>query len=65
MQTVYIGDNLHEMLNPIFWGKKKKKREKNPINLSSAKSAHGIVSVNYVISDASTKRLVIFFWHSN
>ena len=28
MQTVYIGDNLHEMLNPIFWGKKKRKKKK-------------------------------------
>ena len=33
MQTLSIGDNLHEMSNPIFWEKKKK-----IINLSSAES---------------------------
>ena len=24
MQIVSIGDNLHEMSNPVFWGEKKK-----------------------------------------
>ena len=32
MQIVSIGDNLHEMSDPIFWENKK-----NIINLSSAK----------------------------
>ena len=31
MQIVSIGDNLHEMSNPVFWEKNKK----NIINLSS------------------------------
>ena len=25
MQIVYIGDNLHEISNPVFWKKKRKK----------------------------------------
>ena len=33
MQIVSNGNNLHEILNPVFWGEKKKK-EKN-IHLSS------------------------------
>ena len=34
MQIVSNGNNLHEILNPVFWEKKEKKKEKN-IHLSS------------------------------
>ena len=27
MQIVSIGDNLHEMSNPVFWKKEKKKKK--------------------------------------
>ena len=43
MQIVSLGDNLHEVSDPIF--KENKKREKI-ICLSSAESAHGMVSVD-------------------
>ena len=36
MQSVFLGNNLHEMSNPIFW----KKKEKNISNLLSAEFAH-------------------------
>ena len=39
MQTVFLGDNLHEMSNIIFW------KNKNLINLLSSESAHNIVIV--------------------
>ena len=41
MQIVSYGDNLHEVSDPIF-----KEDIKNVINLSSAESAHSVVSVN-------------------
>ena len=41
MQIVSNGDNLHEISNPVFWGKK----EKNIINLSSAEFALRVVKV--------------------
>ena len=39
MQIV-LGDNLHEMSNPVFWENKK-----NIINLSSAENAQRVVKV--------------------
>ena len=41
MQIVSIGDNLHEISNPVFWENKK-----NIINLSSAELAQKVVKVN-------------------
>ena len=38
MQIVSIGDNLHEMSNPVYWEK--------IITLSSAKLAERVVHVN-------------------
>ena len=46
MQIVSSGDNLHEMLNPVFWEKK----EKNIINLPSAENAQKMVQVKPFIS---------------
>ena len=40
MQIVSNGDNLHEILNPVFW-----KNKNNIINLSSAEYAHRLVKV--------------------
>ena len=40
MQTVSNGDNLHEMLNPVFLEKIRKN-----IELRSAKYAHSVVKV--------------------
>ena len=40
MQIVSIGDNLHEVSNPVFWENKK-----NTINLSSAELAYSAVKV--------------------
>ena len=40
MQIVSNGDNLHEMLNPVFWEKKKKK---NIAYLLSAELAQRVV----------------------
>ena len=37
-----MGDNLHEMLNPVFWGKKNKK---NITNLSSAELAQRVIKI--------------------
>ena len=34
MQTLLLGDNLREMINPVYWEKKKKKK----IKMSSAKN---------------------------
>ena len=33
MQNIFIGDNLHELSNSVFWGKKNKK---NYFKISSA-----------------------------
>ena len=41
MQIVSLGDNLHEMVNPIFW-----ENDSNIISLSSAELAQGVVMVN-------------------
>ena len=41
MQIVSLGDNLHEVSDPIFLENKK-----NVTNLSSAESAHSMVSFN-------------------
>ena len=41
MQIVSLGDNLHEISNPIFW----ENVQKNIIYLSSAEFAHSTVSV--------------------
>ena len=41
MQTVSIGDSLHEMSNPVFGGNKK-----DITNLSSAELAVGVVKIN-------------------
>ena len=41
MQIVSNGDNLHEMLNPVFWEKNKK----NIINLSFAELTKRVVKV--------------------
>ena len=40
MQIVSIGDNLHEMSNPVFWKNKKKF-----INMLSAELAQKVVKV--------------------
>ena len=40
MQIVSIGDNLHEISNPVFWEKKKKYS-----NFSSAELAKSVVKV--------------------
>ena len=40
MQTVSIGDNLHEMSNPVFWLIKNKKKM---IYLSSAELAQRVI----------------------
>ena len=42
MQSVFNGGNLHEMSNPIFW---KKKKKKNWTNLSSAEIVLCVVKV--------------------
>ena len=44
-----LGDNLHEMPNPVFWENKK-----NIISLSSAGFAHSMVKVNYVINSVKS-----------
>ena len=54
MQIVSEEDNLHEMSNPIFWENKK-----NLIYLSSAESAHHMISV---ISKKKTKEVFRFFF---
>ena len=41
VQIISLGDNLHEMSNPIS----QKKNEKTLFNLSSAEPAHGMVHV--------------------
>ena len=40
MQIVSIGDNLHEMSNPVFWEKKK-----SITNLSYAELAQAVIKV--------------------
>ena len=42
MQIVSLGDNLHDMSIPIFWGK----TQKSIINLSSSEFAHTVPSIN-------------------
>ena len=44
MHIVSLGDNLHEMSNPILWENKKKN-----INMSSAEFAHSVVKVKEVV----------------
>ena len=39
MQIISIGDNLHEVSNPVYWGTYKK----NITNLSSAEYAKRVV----------------------
>ena len=58
MQIVSLGDNLHEMSNP-FSGKIKK----NLINLSSAESAHSMLSVKapYKIAADNILNCSVFF----
>ena len=46
MQTASLGDRSHEMSNPIL----QEKIRKNLINLSSAESAHSVVSNNSQMS---------------
>ena len=43
MQIVYNRDNLHEMSDPVFWEKNKKKI--NITNLSSAEFAQRMVTI--------------------
>ena len=59
MQIVSLGDNLHEMSN-AFSGKIKK----NLINLSSAESAHSMLSVKaqYIKSQQTTFSIVLCFF---
>ena len=38
MQIVSTGDNLHEMLNSIFWKKKKKKKKSQKSIIMSAEN---------------------------
>ena len=42
MQIVSLGDNLHDMSIPIFWGK----TQKSIINLSSSEFVHSVPSIN-------------------
>ena len=44
MQIVSLGDNLHEISNPVFWENKK-----NNLNLSSAENAQRVVKVNITV----------------
>ena len=55
MHIVSNGDNLHEMSNPIFWGKK----YENITNLSSAELAQKVVKVKVKNSNWIT-RFVLF-----
>ena len=45
MQIVALGDNLHEVSDPIFYGKLRK----HIINLLSVESAHALVNVKYFL----------------
>ena len=45
MQIVSIGDDLHDMSNPIFRKKKKKKKEKYTITSSFADLAKDVVKI--------------------
>ena len=45
MHIVFIEDNLHEIWNPVFWGKKNKK---NGISLSSAELDERVVKIKIV-----------------
>ena len=58
-QIVSIGDNLHEMSNPVFWDKKN-------INLSSAELAKRVVKVKILIRALDKKgiRINIFSYFS-
>ena len=52
MQIVSNGDTLNEMSNPIFWGKKKKKKKNT--NLSFAEFAkRGVIDNNSGIISSS------------
>ena len=53
MQIVSIGDNLHEVSDPIFW-----KNKKNITNLS-AESAHSVV----IVQNKSNNKLKCIFPH--
>ena len=53
MQIVSNGDNLHEMSNPVFWGK-------NIINLLSAEFAQRVVKVNTIGNNENSLIINVF-----
>ena len=58
-----LGDNLHETSEPIFWGKKKKKRK--IINLSSAELEKLVVKAknnNNKIKSMQLRKMGTFLW---
>ena len=44
MQTVSLGDNMHETSKPVFWGK-----IRNLLSMSSAEFAHRVIMVNSLL----------------
>ena len=67
MQIVSNGDNLHEMSNPVLWGKNKN----NVINFSSAELAQRVIRVKTIFAELSTLKdfikmlLYVHQQHSN
>ena len=57
MQIVSLGDNLHEMLKPIFWDK-----EKNINDLSSAKFVPRAIKVKGLITASAADFLDFYFF---
>ena len=52
MQIVYLGDNLHEVSDS----------KKNIVNLSSAESAHSVVSVKQCFKTVVSEELAQHLW---
>ena len=57
MQIVSNGDNLHEMSNPVFWGKNKKEYFK----LSSAQIFIRVLSVKLIFTCWHIYNIIICF----
>ena len=45
MQIVSLGDNLHGLSDPVFWGKKKGKKNIISFSLSSVEFANSMVGI--------------------
>ena len=56
MQMFSRGDNLHEMLKPVFWKKKKKKKK------TSAELAKKVVRLNWIQVFRTFMYLQFFFF---